>query len=60
MASALIIAHNHPSGNLTPSESDMAITKKIKEAAKLFDMPLLDHLILTPSYYMSFVDEQIL
>lgn len=43
------MAHNHPSGNLQPSESDIQITQKIKEAAKLMDISLLDHLIITPS-----------
>ncbi len=52
-ASGLIICHNHPSGNLQPSESDTAITKKIKESASVMDIQLLDHLIIVPEgeYY---------
>lgn len=57
---SLIIAHNHPSGNLSPSEADRSITKKIGEAAKTMDIHLLDHLILTASSYFSFADEGIL
>jgi DNA repair protein RadC len=56
-ASGLIVAHNHPSGNLNPSESDTRITQKIKEAGSLLDIQLLDHLILTPEdNYYSFAD----
>ena len=55
-ASGIIIAHNHPSGNLNPSESDSKITLKIKEAGKLFDIQLLDHLIIHDSDYYSFAD----
>lgn len=61
-AMGIIICHNHPSGNLTPSESDRKITQKIKSAAEIMDMQLLDHLIIIPgeiSYY-SFADEGIL
>ena len=56
-ASGIIICHNHPSGNLQPSESDQAITMKIKESAALMDVQLLDHLIIIAedSYY-SFAD----
>ena len=56
-ASGIIVCHNHPSGNLNPSESDTRITRKIKEAGNLMDIQLLDHLILTMdgSYY-SFAD----
>jgi DNA repair protein RadC len=52
-ACSLIICHNHPSGNLQPSESDLAITKKVKESAVLMDIQLLDHLIIIPEgkYY---------
>lgn len=52
----IIIAHNHPSGNLRPSESDITITKKIKEALNLFDVKLLDHIILTKDAYTSMSD----
>ena len=46
-ASAVILAHNHPSGNLGASEADKRITKNVREALKLVDIELLDHLILT-------------
>lgn len=52
----IIIAHNHPSGNLEPSKEDRLITKKIQDAAKLIDMEILDHLIISPDGYMSFSD----
>jgi DNA repair protein RadC len=60
-ASGIIVCHNHPSGNLNPSESDTKITQKIKEAGNLMDIQLLDHLILTMdgSYY-SFADNGLL
>lgn len=60
LASSIIIAHNHPSGNLTPSDSDIEVTKKIREACKLIDIPLLDHLIVTDKDYYSFSDQGIL
>lgn len=55
-ANGIIVCHNHPSGNLKASESDIAITKKIKDASKLFDVVLLDHIILTSEGYYSFAD----
>ena len=55
-ASGLIVCHNHPSGNLNPSESDSAITKKIKDSAILMDIQLLDHLIINSDNYYSFAD----
>ena len=60
LASGVIIAHNHPSGNLKPSEADKIITKKINSALKLIDVTLLDHLIITPYGFLSFADEGIL
>ena len=48
LSSGIIIAHNHPSGNLQPSENDIQLTKKIKDACALFDINLLDHFILSP------------
>lgn len=48
LASGVIIAHNHPSGNLIPSQSDIDITRKVKEALSYLDSQLLDHLIITP------------
>ena len=58
-ACGIIIAHNHPSGNSNPSESDLKITQKIKEAGNLLDIQLLDHIILTPEkeIFRSFADE---
>jgi len=56
-ACSIILSHNHPSGNLVPSEADKDINKKIKEAGKFLDIPVLDHLILTPESYLSFADE---
>ena len=46
-ACSIILSHNHPSGNLVPSEADKDLTKKIREAGKFFDIPVLDHLIVT-------------
>ena len=60
IASGLIVAHNHLSGNLNPSESDVKITTKIKEAGNLLDIQLLDHLIIYESDYYSFADNGLL
>ena len=57
LCSAVIIAHNHPSGNLKPSEADKAITNRIEEGLKILDVQVLDHLIITNSSYFSFADE---
>ena len=54
---ALVLAHNHPSGNLRPSRQDMEITKQVKEAARLMRITVIDHLILTDAGYYSFSDE---
>jgi DNA repair protein RadC len=59
-ASGLIVCHNHPSGNLNPSESDTRITQKIKEAGNIMDIQLLDHLIITEEDYYSFADNGLL
>jgi DNA repair protein RadC len=57
-AVAMIIAHNHPSGNLKPSNADMELTLKLRDAANLMDIKLLDHLIIAPEkQYYSFADE---
>jgi len=56
LASAVILCHNHPSGNLTPSTQDLDLTRKISEAAKLVDSQVLDHIILTPDSFYSFAD----
>ena len=56
-ASGVVVAHNHPSGQIVPSEQDISITKKLKEALKLFDISLLDHVIIGDQKYYSFSDE---
>lgn len=56
-ACSVILAHNHPSGGLIPSRNDKQLTSKIKEAGKLLDISLLDHLIITKDGYYSFADE---
>jgi len=60
LASGLIIAHNHPSGNLSASQADIDLTKKIKEGSRLLEMQLLDHLIIAGQKYLSFADEGLL
>ena len=57
LASGIIIAHNHPSGNTQPSQADIQLTKKISEAGKQLDIILLDHIILTKESYYSLADE---
>ena len=57
LACSIILCHNHPSGNLIPSEADKDITKKIQEAGKHMDIPVLDHLIIGNGSYFSFADE---
>lgn len=56
----LVLAHNHPSGNLSPSEADRVLTQRIKDAGKLLDINVLDHVILAENGYYSFADEGIL
>jgi len=56
-ASGIILAHNHPSGNTTPSASDESITAKIVAAGKFLEISVLDHLIITSEQYFSFSDE---
>lgn len=60
LATSAIIAHNHPSGNTTPSPADKQVTKKVKEVGRLLDCKVLDHLIITNDTYLSFADENIL
>ncbi|MCB0403105.1 MAG: DNA repair protein RadC [Flavobacteriales bacterium] len=57
LTSAIILCHNHPSGNLQPSEQDVQLTKKMKEAGQLLDIPVLDHLIVGEKNYFSFADK---
>ncbi len=59
-ATSLIVSHNHPSGNKKPSEADINITRKIKNAAALMDISLLDHIIIAGTSYFSFADEGLL
>lgn len=59
-AVGIILAHNHPSGTLKPSEADKQITKKLKAASEALDIKILDHLILTQHDYLSFADQGIL
>lgn len=59
-AVGIILTHNHPSGKVKPSDADIQITKKIKEAGRIMDIQLLDHLIITEYSYYSFADESIL
>lgn len=60
LASGIIVCHNHPSGNLNPSESDSKITQKIKDAGNMMDIQLLDHLIISDKDYYSFADNGML
>lgn len=59
-ATSIIVAHNHPSGNLKPSPEDLKLTKDIKAAGELLKIPLLDHLIISQKSYFSFADENLL
>ena len=59
-ATSLILAHNHPSGNLDVSDADRKITNQIKQAGVILDIPLLDHLIMTTDSYLSMADEGLL
>nr|WP_299422939.1 DNA repair protein RadC [uncultured Emticicia sp.] len=59
LASAIILVHNHPSGNLTPSQADKELTKKVKGGGQTLDIPVLDHLIFSNNGYFSFADEGI-
>ncbi len=56
-ASGIIVAHNHPSGNLRASQADIDLTKRLKEGGKVLEVQLLDHVILTTEGYFSFADE---
>lgn len=59
-AVGIILAHNHPSGTLRPSQADIKLTERIKLAGELFDIKVLDHIILTEHSYFSFADEHLL
>ena len=60
LASGIILAHNHPSGNNKPSQADINLTKKMVEAGRLIEIPVLDHIIFAEDTYFSFADEAIL
>jgi DNA repair protein RadC len=56
-ASSIVLAHNHPSGALTPSQADINLTRKLKSAGEYLDIAVVDHIILTSESYFSFADE---
>jgi DNA repair protein RadC len=56
-ATAVILSHNHPSGNIQPSQEDKSLTKRLVEAGKLLEIQMFDHIIYTPDDYFSFGDE---
>ena len=60
LASSVILVHNHPSGNLKPSQADKDLTHKLREAGRHLEIPVLDHVIVTEKNYFSFADEGIL
>lgn len=60
LASGIIVAHNHPSGNLTASQADITLTQRLRDGGKLLEIQVLDHLILAGHNYFSFADEGIL
>lgn len=60
LGSAVILAHNHPSGTLTPSEQDIRVTDTLKKALAIFDIQVMDHVILTEESYYSFADNGII
>ena len=59
-AVSIVLMHNHPSGDLTPSREDKSLTTRMVEAGKIIGIPVLDHLIVSSNGYFSFVDEGIL
>lgn len=60
LASAIILFHNHPSGNLKPSQADIQLTKKLKETGNIMDVLVVDHIIVGEKNYFSFADESLL
>ncbi len=60
VATSMVLCHNHPSGNLSPSDADLQITRKLKDAGKIMDIQVLDHLIITQNGYFSFADNGVL
>jgi DNA repair protein RadC len=59
-ATSIILVHNHPSGSVKPSDADIKLTRKLKNAGEMLDLPVLDHLILGSEKYYSFADEGVL
>jgi len=59
-ATAIVLCHNHPSGNVRPSRADELLTQKIKQAAAFFDINIMDHIIVSNEGYFSFADEGLL
>jgi len=59
-SSSIVLCHNHPSGNLNPSNEDIELTKKLKDAGKLMNIPIVDHVIISDNNFFSFSDENIL
>lgn len=60
MANSIILIHNHPSGNLKPSRADIVFTNKVSEYAKIFEITLLDHLIISNNGYVSLKEKEII
>jgi len=60
LASAIVLCHNHPSGNKNPSEQDKQLTKKVVQSGVMLDIPVIDHVIFTDEGYFSFADENLL
>ncbi len=60
LACGIVLVHNHPSGNLKPSQADISLTKKLKQAGSLLEIPVLDHVIFADQGYFSFADESLL
>jgi DNA repair protein RadC len=60
LASSMILCHNHPSGNLKPSEADLKITNQLREAGKSLEIPVLDHIIVAEEEYYSFADNSLI
>lgn len=60
LASGIVLVHNHPSGNLNPSQADIRLTEKLQAAGGLLEIPVLDHIIFTDEGYFSFADEGLL
>ena len=59
-ASGIILAHNHPSGNLTPSEADIKLTSRLKQSGSFLDLPVLDHIIISEDGFLSFAEDGLL